>query len=350
MLTRRDVILGGAAAATAALTGTAAGKPRKPALHEAATAFLATLDTEQKQKAALPFEAKERLEWYYVPRERYGLRYKAMKPEQQKAAQELLILGLSKMGYKKVATIRELENVLHEMENGSPTRDPDLYYFTVFGTPDAKGTWGWKYEGHHVSLHWTVVKGKVIASSPQFLGSNPGEVRSGKMKGTRVLAAEEDLGRALVKSLSAEQRKEAVISETAPGDILTTNARTAAIQEDRGIPYRQLTKEQQGLFLTLLQEYANVQAPDIAEKRMEAVRKAGMENIKFAWMGGLEKGEKHYYRIQGATFLVEYDNTQNNANHVHSVWRDFKGDFGADLLDLHYRTADHEHGHDTLAY
>jgi hypothetical protein len=347
MLTRRDVVLGSTLAATAALTGGAGGRQRKPTMAQVAADFVTALDAEQKRKALLPFNSEERFSWHYVPLERQGLRYKDMQPEQQKKAQALLLLSLSKSGFKKIEAIRQLENVLKEIEKGTgPTRDPDLYYFTIFGDPDPKGTWGWRYEGHHVSLHWTSLKGKIIASSPQFLGSNPGEVRSGPQKGTRVLAAEEDLGRALVKSLDTSQRAEAIISPKAPGDILTAASRKAVLLDDKGIPYKQLNKEQQGLFLTLLEEYANVQVHEIAKQRLEAVRKAGMETIKFAWMGGIEKGEPHYYRIQGTTFLVEYDNTQNDANHIHTVWRDFKGDFGVDLLALHYHTADHDHGHD----
>ena len=347
MLTRRDMVIGSTLAATAALAEQAGGREAKPTMAQRAAELLAALEPEQRQKAQLPFNSEERFAWHYVPLARQGLHYKGMTPEQQKKAQALLLLGLSKTGFKKVETIRHLELVLLDMEKGSgPVRDPDLYYFTIFGDPTPKGTWGWRYEGHHVSMHWTCLKGKIIASSPQFLGSNPGDVRSGPQKGTRVLAAEEDLGRALVKSLDAAQRTEALISPTAPGDILSTASRKAVLLDDKGIAYKQLNKEQQGLFLTLLEEYANVQVPEIAKQRLEAVRKAGMDTVKFAWMGGLEKGEPHYYRIQGATFLVEYDNTQNNANHIHTVWRDFKGDFGVDLLALHYHTADHDHGHD----
>ncbi len=347
MLNRRELIVGSTLAATGVLAEKATARQKKPTMAQAALAFLATLDAEQKAKAQLPFNSEERLNWHYVPMERKGLHYKSMNADQQKAAHALLLISLSKSGYRKIETIRQLENVLKEMEKGSgPTRDPDLYYFAVFGDPDPKGTWAWRYEGHHVSLHWTAVKGKIVASSPQFLGSNPAEVKSGPMQGTRVLKAEEDLGRALVKSLSPEQRGTAMLSDKAPNDIVTAAARKAAILEDKGIAYSQLNKEQQGLLLTLVQEYANVQAEDIAKQRLEAVRKAGMESVKFAWMGGVEKGEGHYYRIQSATFLIEYDCTQNNANHIHSVWRDFKGDFGADLLALHYHTADHDHGHD----
>jgi hypothetical protein len=340
------MILGSTLAATAALAEQAHSRPEGPTMYQAVTSFLSTLDAEQKTIALLPFNSDERLNWHYVPQERKGLRYKAMTPEQQKAAHTLLAVGLSKTGYKKVEAIRQLENVLKELENGSPIRDPELYYFTVFGEPTARGTWGWRYEGHHVSLHWTVLKGRIIASSPQFLGTNPAEVRSGALKGTRVLASEEDMGRLLLKSLNPEQRKVAIISDTAPGDIVTAAARKAAILEDKGIAYHELTPQQQGLFQTLLQEYAAVQTPEIAQKRLEAVHKAGLGNVKFAWMGGIERGQPHYYRVQGATFLIEYDNTQNDANHIHTVWRDFAGDFGADLLALHYQTADHDHGHD----
>lgn len=346
MVTRRDVIVGSALIVGAALSETAAGRQQKPSLHQAVSDFLAALDAEQKQKAQAPFNSEERLNWHYVPMERKGLHYRDMNAAQQQTAHTLLMVGLSKTGYRKVETIRRLELVLREIENGGPIRDPDLYYFTIFGEPTEKGAWGWRYEGHHVSLHWTVLKGRIIASSPQFLGSNPAEVHAGAQKGTRVLAVEEDLGRALVKSLNAEQRQEAILSPTAPGDILTAAARKAALLEDKGVAYSQLNHEQQGLFLSLLQEYATVQTPAIARRRLDAIHKAGLERVKFAWMGGLEKGQPHYYRLQSASFLIEYDNTQNDANHIHTVWRDFKGDFGVDLLALHYQTAGHDHGHD----
>ena len=308
--------------------------------------FLSSLNPELKTKAVFPFNSDERMNWHYIPKERKGVSWKELNLEQRSVGKALVLAGLSKAGYAKVEAIRQLETVLHAMENNNPTRDPEKYHLTIFGEPAAKGTWGWRFEGHHVSLQWTIRDGKVMASSPQFLGTNPAEVRDGPKKGTRVLAAEEDLGRALVKSLTAEQRKEAILSETAPGDVLSASSRKAAILEDKGVSYSKLNKEQQGLFISLLMEYANVQSPDISKKRIESVRKTGLDPVIFAWMGGLEKGQPHYYRIQGASFLVEYDNTQNNANHIHAVWRDFAGDFGADLIALHYDSADHSHGHD----
>ncbi len=308
----------------------------------ATKAFLATLKSDQLAKAELPFNSEERLNWFYVPHERKGIPFKDLEGPQRNAALDVLRASLSIRGYQKVETIRQLENVLRILEAGKgPTRDPELYYFTVFGGPAEHGTWGLRFEGHHLSFNWTIIRGKIIASSPQFLGSNPGEVRDGAMKGTRVLAAEEDLARSLVKSLSPNQRRESVVSDKAPGDILTNNQRVAAIQEDRGVSFDKLNKTQQGLLLQLISEYAGTQPAELAKMRLEKIRKAGMDHVKFAWMGGLERGEPHYYRVQGETFLIEYDNTQNNANHVHSVWRDFKGDWGHDLLAEHYKEFAH---------
>jgi len=309
---------------------------------DAARAFLATLTPDQRTKAVLPFNSEERFHWFYTPVSRKGVPLKELTPAQRQAALALLHAGLSEKGYSKAETIRKLEDLLREIEQGrGPTRDPDLYFFTFFGEPDANGAWGWRYEGHHCSQNWTIVHGKSIGSSPQFFGANPAEVRDGPMKGTRVLSAEEDLGRSLVKSLTAEQRAEAVISTSAPGDILTTNTRAAAIQEDKGVAYSKLTKDQQGTLLALIEEYLSAQPRAQARERLEKIQKAGFDQIKFAWMGGLEKGEGHYYRVQGSTFLIEYDNTQNNANHIHCVWRDFHGDWGEDLLADHYRNSPH---------
>jgi hypothetical protein len=307
---------------------------------EAARTFLATLDPAQNSKAVLPFNSEERFHWFYTPVSRKGIPLKELKASQREAALALLRAGLSEKGYTKAETIRKLEGVLRELE-GSSGRDPDLYYFTFFGEPAANGAWGWRYEGHHCSQNWTILNGQSIGNSPQFFGANPAEVREGPMKGTRVLSAEEDLARSLVKSLSAEQRAEAVLSATAPGDILTSNQRKAAIQEDRGITYGKLGKDQQGTLLALVEEYLGAQPRAQARQRLDKIREAGFELITFAWMGGLEKGQGHYYRVQGKTFLIEYDNTQNGANHIHCVWRDFNGDWGQDILAEHYRNSPH---------
>ena len=306
---------------------------------KAANSFLATLDAAKRAKARLQFNSEERLNWHFVPRERRGVSIKQMSSEERRAALTLLKSGLSARGFTKVDTILHLEEVLVAIE-GSGIRDPELYYFTVFGEPSEGGTWGWRYEGHHASLNWTVVGGRLLASTPQFLGANPADVRAGPPRGTRALASEEDLGRELVTSLNADQTAQAVLSRDAPRDILTGNSREAAIQEDKGISYGKLTPAQQGLLLSLVQEYASAQPFAVAQARLVRVR-TELPNVTFAWMGGLAKGQGHYYRIQGSTFLIEYDNTQDNANHIHCVWREFKGDWGRDLLGEHYRTTPH---------
>ena len=331
------IVLPGLAAATAAQTA-----PSAFSMLDAGRTFLATLDSAQKSKTVYPFNSEERFRWFYTPVSRKGIPLRELNATQRKAALELLHAGLSEKGYTKAETIRKLEDVLRELEQGKgPTRDPDLYFFTFFGEPSESGAWGWRYEGHHCSQNWTILNGKSIGSSPQFFGANPAEVREGPMKGTRVLSAEEDLGRSLVKSLAAEQRAEAVLSASAPGEIVTSNQRKAGIQEDRGIAYAKLSKDQQGTLLALIEEYLSAQPRAQARQRLDKIRQAGFDQIKFAWMGGVEKGEGHYYRVQGSTFLIEYDNTQNNANHIHCVWRDFNGDWGEDLLAEHYQNSPH---------
>ena len=319
----------------------AQGMPdQAPAMEAAANSFLSALDPPKRAKARIVFNSGERLNWDFVPRERKGVSIKEMSSHERRAAVAFLKSSVSAGGFTKADAILHLEEVLFA-GSGSRIRDPELYYFTVFGEPSQQGAWGWRYEGHHVSLNWTVVDGKLVASTPQFLGANPADVRDGPQKGRRALAAEEDLGRALVKSINAGPgRAQAILSKDAPDEVLTGSSRQAAIQENSGISYGKLTEEQQGLLLSLVREYASVQPAAEAQARLARV-KAELPSVKFAWMGGLEKGQGHYYRIQGSTFLIEYDNTQNHANHIHSVWREFKGDWGADVLAEHYQTAPH---------
>ena len=338
-----------AAIVTAAVAVSAQRGTPEAMMADNAKAFLATLSPEQKAKAAIPFNSEERLNWHFVPKtgERKGLQLKDMTADQQKAALALLKASLGPKGYEKATTIRALEMVLRVVENNNvKVRDPEFYFFSVFGEPSATGTWGWRYEGHHCSQNWTIVNGKVAGSTPQFFGTNPGEVRvdvpGAPPRGTRVLGKEEDMGRTLVKSLNADQQKEAIVDVKAPAEIITAASRQVAILEDKGIPYSKLNKEQQGLVISIIQEYADAQLKPIAEQRIAKLRKAGLDNVKFAWMGSTERGQGHYYRIQGTTFLIEYDNTQNEANHVHEVWRDFKGDWGMDLLAMHYQAFPHK--------
>lgn len=311
--------------------------PGPPAMADAAKAFLSSLEPGRRAKANLPFNSEERLNWHYIPRERQGVSLKEMTPGEREAAMALLKSSLSAMGFDKAETIRRLEEVLFA-QSKNRVRDTELFFFTVFGEPSPKGAWGWRYEGHHLSLNWTIVDGRLAASTPQFFGANPADVREGSQKGTRALAAEEDLGRTLVKSLRPDQLAQALVGEAAPEDTLTAASRIASIQKDEGIPYAKLDAEQQGLLLSLIQEYAASQAPAEAQTRLARV-KVDLANLKFAWMGGREKGQGHYYRIQGTTDLIEYDNTQNGANHIHAVWRDLDNDWGEDLLAKHYAAA-----------
>jgi hypothetical protein len=312
-----------------------------PAMTAAARAFLDSLTPEQKAVAQFAFDAEERFVWFYTPVPRKGLTLKAMTEPQRKLAMNLLRSGLSESGYAQAETIRGLEDVLVEL-GGNPTqRDRELYYVSIFGEPGPKTTWGWRYEGHHLSQNWTVVNGTAMATTPQFFGANPAEVRQGTKKGLRALAAEEDLAFELLRSLDAKQQEAALIDPKSPNDILTTNTREAAIQADRGLAVAQMTAAQKAVLLKLIEEHAGTQTDPIARDRLARV-KDSFSNVKFAWMGGTGAGQGHYYRIQGPSFLIEFDNTQNNANHIHQVWRDFKGDWGRDLLAEHYKSAPHQ--------
>ena len=326
------VTAGGRAEAADALAGELAAS---------AKAFVASLDAAQRAKVQFAFDSDERLNWFFIPKDREGLPLKQMTASQQQAALALVQAGLSQKGFSKAETIRHLDTVLAEIEKDPVRRDIEKYYLTIFGEPSATGTWGMRWEGHHLSLHWTVVNGTAIATTPQFFGSNPAEVRDGAKKGTRALHAEEDLGRALVTALTEAQRGVAIVAPAAPNDILTTNARKAAILENTGLAYADMTTAQRGMLLALIEEYASAQPKTLAAERVAKLRKAGLEGIKFAWMGGIEKGALHYYRVQGPTFLIEYDCVQNGGNHIHAVWRDFDGDFGLDLLEQHYKKSAH---------
>jgi hypothetical protein len=306
------------------------------AMAAAAKALVASLgDTPARAKIMFAFDDEERFNWHFIPRARKGLPLKEMTEPQRAAAMALLKTGLSASGYSRAEAIRSLEDVLFA-QSKSPTRDRENYFFTIFGTPGGD-RWGWRYEGHHLAQNWTIVSGKAVATSPAFFGANPAEVMDGPQKGTRALKGEADLGWALLGVLTDEQRKMAVVSATAPPDIVTLNSRKAAIQDNSGVSFTGLNQKQQVMLMALIEEHANAQVPALAAARMAKV-KANTASIRFAWMGAttLAPGAAHYYRIQGASFLIEYDNTQNRANHQHIVWRDFTGDFGDDLLAAHY--------------
>jgi hypothetical protein len=329
--------------------------PALPRMVATVNNFLASLTPEQREKTVFPFDTDERFFWHYVPSDdipktfnqpRRGLTLKEMSPHQKALAAALLSAGLSQQGFIKATTIMSLEDILRIMEKDTAgRRDPEKYHFSIFGEPSASGTWAYRIEGHHVSLHFTVVKGKATGN-PTFFGSNPAEVREGPRKGLRVLAAEEDKARALLESLTPAQRRIAVVSEKAPADILTERSRKAALQnQPSGLPAAKLNAAQRKLLDALIAEYIDNLPGELAEQRRGRLKQAGA-SLFFAWAGVLERGGPHYYRVHApGLFLIEYDNTQNRANHIHSVWRDFEDDFGVDLLAEHYRTAPAAHGH-----
>jgi hypothetical protein len=323
------------------------------AMADAAAALLASLTPEQRQQAVFPLEGDERTRWNFIPTEafpRRGLTLNDMTGAQRTLAHNLMKAGLSQRGYMTATAIMELENVLgaleqRERDGGRQAegfrRDPLRYFFSVFGTPSKTSTWGWRVEGHHVSLHFTVANGTLVASSPSMFGSNPAEVREGPRKGTRILAAEEDTARALLMALDASQRAQAVITAVAPNEILTTNKLAISPLSPAGIPASALTAAQRDRLMKVIDVYAGFMADDLAADRLARLRKAGTDKIAFAWAGEAERGKRHYYRIQGPTFLIEYDNSQNDGNHIHSVWRDFTNDFGRDLLREHLASVAH---------
>ena len=311
------------------------------AMARAANDFLATLDAAQSAKARFAFDSPERFNWHFIPRTRLGLPLKDMTPKQRDAAFALLKTGLSASGFERTEAIRSLELVLRAMEKRD-SRDPEMYFFSVFGNP-GDATWGWRYEGHHLSQNWTIARGKAVASTPAFFGANPAEVRDGPDKGKRALPQEHDLGWGLLEAMTAAEKQAAVISEKAPADIITMNSRTAAIQENTGLVASRMSAKTRALLMGLIGAHAASQETALAQERLARLKAAGLDAIVFAWMGTTDRaaGGGHYYRIQGPTFLIEYDNTQNNANHQHIVWRDFKGDFGDDFLALHYAAVPH---------
>ena len=307
---------------------------------EATNAFVSSLSVQQRNNGIYTFEDEERFNWHFIPRDRKGVPFRSMNDSQRAAAQNVLQTFFSAKGYQRAEAVRSLESVLAEIEvNGRFDRDPELYFLTIFGTPGLDSNWALRYEGHHLAYNWTFVSGMGIASSPQFFGSNPAEVRSGEKIGTRVLSVEEDLGRDLVSALSADQKKMAILDLEVPGDIFTAAEREITRLENSGISYSELNSRQKRMLIALIDELASMQSEVIAEARMASVRSEGLEDIKFVWIGGIERGDPHYYRVQGSGFLIEYDNTQNNANHIHLVWRDFTGDFGRDLIRMHYQAA-----------
>jgi hypothetical protein len=326
-----------------------ASKAVKDDMREAARAFVTTLTEEQKKEAVFPYDHEERYVWYFTPHERKGLTMKKMTEPQRKAAMALLQSGLSEEGYRKATEIIDLENVLRVVENRPPNdtyRDPENYFVTVFGDPEGKNPWGWRFEGHHLSVRFSSLTGRVVETSPLFFGSNPGEVRAEvPQKGRRVLSKETDLAFTLLESLTPEQRQRAVLTPKAYPEIVTGNQRRASLERMDGLALSEMNAKQRPLFMALLQTYLNNYRVTLAKQQLEKLQKGGLDSLRFAWAGDLTpqlgEGKGWYYRIHGPTILIEYDNTQTNANHVHTVVRDLTNDFGEDMLREHYAQKKH---------
>ena len=316
---------------------------RSQQIVSAATKFINTLNADQKAATLFPFDADEKYNFHFVPIARKGITFNEMTDEQKQLAIDLMKTCLSSNAFQKTQQIMQLDNVLKQLENRPPEdhyRDPGNYHITIFGIPAANTIWGWRFEGHHISFNFSVDKQKLVAGTPGFLGSNPAEVLSGPQKGTQVLKDETDLGFFMLHALTPEQMQKAVIDTGAPKDILTFDKRKAMIDTPAGIRYNELNAVQQQELLQLIKLYIQRYTKLFAEDRLKEIQKAGLDNLRFAWAGYTQKevGKGTYYRIQGPTIIIEYDNTQNNANHVHSVIRDLLHDFGGDELMSHYQS------------
>ena len=369
------------------------------AMAKAANDFVASLTGEQRAKAVYPVASEEWTRWNFIPASmfpRNGISFKELNQAQRQRAHDLMKASLSQTGYLTAASVMQLENVLREIEGPSATagapapaaqaappapvpapaadpaagergagrggggqrggrggggagagapiiRDPELYYLTVFGDPSTKGAWGWRLEGHHVSLRFAVDNGKpLVSSTPQFLGANPAEVPYGygPHTGLRVLAAQEDAARALVLALDPKRQAIAIVAPNPRGFASGTTVKFDP-QAAVGLPMSQMIRAERDMLMKLIDSYASVMPADIAAGRLAKIKAAGTDTITFAWSGSTEKGRQYQYQVQGPTFLIEHNNTQNNGNHIHAVWRDFTGDFGRDVLAEHMAALPH---------
>lgn len=310
-----------------------------------AFAFVSSLNEQQKAKAIFAFDEMNRYDWHYVPASmigRTGLAVKDLDSTQKIVFYELLQSFLSVEGYKRTQNIMSFEYLLKEMEPDNPHRIPENYFISVYGNPGKDSIWAWKFTGHHLALNFTIVNNK-LAFAPFLFGSNPAEVKEGHRKGMRIIKDEEDLAFELVNSLNAEQKKMALFRLKAFTDIVTTNAAQVAPLKPAGILLKDMNNDQKNLVNRIMVAYLSSMPSKLANARMNRVAAEDKNEIRFGWAGGLVRGEPHYYRIQGKTFLIELDNTQNKANHIHMVWRDFNGDYGEDLLKEHYMNSKHHH-------
>lgn len=318
----------------------APNRPMAPSRHMAieANAFLDSLDAPRRRQALYPFDSGERFDWHYIPRRRPGLHLRDMNAGQRAAALGLLASGLSDTGFAAAQGIMALEEVLKPRE---PAMDYDAgnFAFIVFGNPEMGAPWAWRVDGHHLSISVTIADEDAVTAQPLFMGANPASLDAAHRVHS-VLGAEQELARELMHGLDDHARLRALIAPEAPEEIITGPGREHSLRRPCGLPFTALDASQGALLLDLVETYARRLRPELASWEMERLREAGIGGLHFAWAGGLEPGQPHYYRIHGPTLLVEYDNTQNRADHIHTVWHDPELDFGRDLLAEHYEEGD----------
>ena len=334
--TRRAVL----AAATLLPFGAASAQTVDAAqrIADAANRFLSLLDDGQRQMALIAFDSANRLDWHYIPRSRPGLSLGEMRANQSDAARALFATVLNESGLQILDGVRLLEGVLREQQGS--WRDPGRYYVSVFGRP---GTfpWGWRFEGHHLSLNVALPAAGHVAVTPFFVGAHPATVRDGPNKGFRLLGTSEDLARQIMAGLNAPQRQAAIIANRSFGEIVASPQREQDLGAPRGLLLGEMTGEQRNLVDALMDRFLGTLAPDLVAAQKRRVTEQGIATFRFAWAGSLTPGEAHYFRVHGPATVIEHDNTQNGANHIHTVWRDLAADFGRDALADHYRQQKH---------
>jgi hypothetical protein len=306
----------------------------------AAEKLVASFSAEQKAKAVFAFDDKERTNWNFVPLQdkagkptRKGLRLEEMNAEQKQLTRALLRTGTSQSGFDKASTIMSLESILADLEMGKgPVRNPDWYFLSIFGEPGKNSKWGWRIEGHHLSINFTVDRGKVIGATPFFFGANPAVVKDGARKGLRTLPEAEDHAQDLFASLDEEQKKIAMQPKQFPE--IEQGKAAPTVGEPVGLPASKMNDKQKEILKKLVEGYAERMPPAVAKVELDAVRAAGVDKIHFAFhREDAKPGKPYTYRVQGPTFVIEFlnvqdDSAKNPANHIHSSWRNIKGDFG----------------------
>ena len=306
---------------------------------EACSNFLNSLNSDQKAKTVYSYLDGERIFWYYPPLNRHGLPLREMDAKPRQLAYAVMASGLTDKSYEQAKLIIEHEDILGplEVEQDKVTflRDTERYYFTIFGEPGGSDPWGWRVEGHHVCLNYSIWNDKVIAVTPFFFGANPAEVRKGPKNGLRILGDREDLAFELMESLDAGQQSKAIIYDEAPLDILTYNSSKVSLPREEGLPASRMSGTQQEMLMALVTLYVSQVRSDVAQERLDAFKTDGIDGIHLAWAGPVDKSKAHYYRLHGGDFLVEFDNRQDGANHIHSVYRDVENDFASDVLRQH---------------